>query len=104
MVCSVVIIVCHILVCDLSFYEHVCGSIGDILSCALGSGTEPVIPLPSVVPKAETLDLDQQEDISTLFSPQSPGERNQFVHQDHLQENKPEKSLVSHPLGEFYCS
>ena len=38
------------------------------------TGKKPNIPLPSIVPKAETLEHDQQDDVDDLFSPSSPRE------------------------------
>ena len=40
----------------------------------LGSSQKPNIPLPSIVPKAETLELEQQVNVHELFSPSSPKE------------------------------
>ena len=54
------------------------------------SGKKPNIPLPSIVPKAETLENDQQDDVGDLFSPSSPHEN---VHKLLEQSNEEDKNV-----------
>lgn len=59
--------------CDSMFWHFPYTTFSDLV-LILGSSQKPNIPLPSIVPKAETLELEHQVNVHELFSPSSPKE------------------------------
>jgi len=61
------------------------------------SSQKPNIPLPSIVPKAETLEVDSQQNVHDLFSPSSPKEMDEEVaaKSDDNAESNDTQSIIS---------
>ena len=83
------------------------------LVCLEHASSGPNIPLPSIVPKAETMEVDQQENVDDLFSPNSPqneegkegkddGQEVEEVEEPHENENEREANVEA-PLGLINC-